>query len=210
MKKNIFLALALVTVMHSQAQSLWDTSKPDRNITFGVRVGHNASSMDGETEAAGVKSGITAGVSVDYNIIKSLSLVSGLYYSAKGFGYVGEDNDDRAELSYVQIPLQLSYRIETVTKVQFHFNVGLYGAYGLGGSLKLMPQDLAYFYKFDQDAFGDNGFFKHLDIGLTAGAHMQLGHFLIGLTYEYGLSDIAKVYGEFNNRNIALTLGYNF
>ena len=208
MKKSFFIIiLALLTANLSKAQSLWDTSKPDKALDFGVRIGHNASNVNGETESAGTRSGLLAGVSVDYSFIKSLAVVSGLYYSSKGF-YT--DDTDCATLSYIQVPLQASYRIRTKTGVKFHFNLGPYFAYGIGGTAKLYPQSLSYFYKFDQDAFGDRGFFKRLDVGFSAGAHILVGHFQLGLTYEYGLTDIAKVYGNLHNRNVAVALGYNF
>ena len=47
-------------------------------------------------------------------------------------------------------------------------------------------------------------------MGLSAGAYIVIGHVLAGLSYENGFADIAKVYGKFHNRNVNMTLGYNF
>ena len=63
---------------------------------------------------------------------------------------------------------------------------------------------------FDQDTFGDKGFWKHQDIGLSGSVNVQIGHFVAGIGYEYGFSDVAKVYGKFNTRNANMTIGYNF
>jgi len=206
MRKYIFITLVLLTVYHCKAQSLWDISKPDKAFVFGLRVGHNASNINGETEMAGTRSGLLAGIYTDYSFIKSLAFVSGAYYSTKGF-YSG---NDKAYMSYIQIPLQLSYRIRTKTNVKFHFNGGAYFAYGLDGDVKTGRQSLAEYYEFDQKAFGENGFFKRLDIGASAGAHILFGNIQLGITYEYGIADIAKVYGNLHNRNVAVALGYNF
>lgn len=207
MKKYILFVFGMIICAQVQAQSLWDISKPDKRFTFGLRVGHNASNVNGETEMAGTKSGLLAGVSLDYHIIKSVSLVTGIYYSSKGF----RNNDSEyAKMHYLQVPLQGSYRIRTRTGVKFHFNVGPYFAYGLGGDMKLFPQSLSFLYKFEQDSFGDEGFFKRLDVGVAAGAHIELSHVLLGITYEYGFADIAKVYSHLHNRNVAVSLGYNF
>lgn len=207
MKKYIFILLALLTAAQSKAQSLWDISKPDKALSIGLRVGHNASNINGETEMSGTRSGLHAGLSVDYSFIKSLGVETGVYYSTKGF----KNNDtEYASMSYVQVPVQASYRIRTKTGVKFHFNLGPYFAYGLSGDIKVKPQSLKEFFVFDQDAFGDNGFFKRLDMGLTAGAHILFGQAQLGITYEYGMADIAKVYGKLHNRNVAVTIGCNF
>ena len=206
MKKYIFIILALLTAYQSKAQSLWDISKPDKPFVFGLRIGHNASSIEGETEMGGTRSGLLAGIYTEYSFIKSLAMVSGAYYSTKGF-YSGNDH---AYISSAQVPLQLSYRIRTKTDVKFHFNGGAYFAYGLDGNIKTRRQSLSEYYEFDQKAFGDYGFFKHLDIGISAGAHILFGNIQLGVTYEYGLTDIAKVWGKLHNRNVAVALGYNF
>lgn len=207
MKKYILLSLTLMLVCHVQAQSLWDISKPDHRTTFGIRVGYNTSNMTGETEVAGTRPGFNAGLSFDYNIIKSISITTGVYYSMKGFG---SHYEDQANTSYVQIPLQGSYRIETPTGVMFHFNIGPYFAYGLGGNAKLSPQNLSNFLVFDQKAFGEYGFFRRFDYGLTAGAYIHMSHVLLGINYDFGMADVSKVFGKLHNRNMSITLGYNF
>lgn len=187
------------------AQSLWDVSKPDNNFTFGVRAGVGFASTD-QNYATSSRMGYHVGATADWNIVKSLSLCSGVYYTQKGF----KSNFGKGTADYVQVPLLASYRIETPTGVQFHFNVGPYWAWGVGGTVEYAPYDMTFNYDFNQDSFGDKGFFKHMDAGLSAGAFIQVGHVLLGVNYEYGLTDIAKVYGKFHNRNVGITLGYNF
>ena len=209
MNRIIIVILFLFTVNFSYSQSLWDISKADKPLTIGLQVGHNASTMRGEQESSYTRSGWHAGISVDYSFVKSLAIVSGLYYTTKGFGS-RDIKYQNTYLSYLQVPLQASYRIRTKTGVIFHFNGGMYFAYGLSGHANTYKQSLTEFYRFDQDAFGNEGFFKHLDVGLAIGAKILLGHVSLGLIYEYGLVNIAKVYGKFYNQNVALSIGYNF
>ena len=84
MKKIIsIIALALVG-LHVQAQSLWDKSAPDDRLTFGLRAGVNFATTDAD-EANSTVTHYHIGLAVDYNIIKSFSISSGLYIVEKGF-----------------------------------------------------------------------------------------------------------------------------
>jgi hypothetical protein len=202
---NVIIILCLMAGLNLQAQSLWDRSKPDDRFSFGLRAGLDFSSTDMDY-ATSVRTGMHFGGIVNWNIVKSFSVESGLSYISKGFkGDFGKGNMD-----YLQVPLLASYRIETPTGVQFHFNVGPYCAWGVSGSVDYKPYDATFSYDFQQDSFGTNGFFKHFDAGLSAGVYIKLSHILFGVSYEYGLVDIAKVYGKFHNRNVSVTLGYNF
>ena len=207
MKKRIIIAVlvCLTATVNVSAQSLWDRSKPDHNFTFGVRAGLNFASTDMDY-ATSTRTGFHVGGVVDWNIVKSLSLSSGLSYVEKGF----RSDFGKGSAGYLQVPLLASYRIETPTKVQFHFNVGPYFAWGINGKVDYKPYDETFAYNYHQVSFGEKGFFKHFDMGLTAGAYIVIGHVLAGLSYEYGLTDIAKVYGKFHNRNVCVTAGYNF
>ncbi|MBQ9204444.1 MAG: PorT family protein [Prevotella sp.] len=205
MKRLSHIILGLLLAVDINAQSLWDSSKPDYNLTFKVLAGINASSTDG-VEASAVRTGYHIDGMVDYNIIKSVSICSGLSFTTKGFKSIRGE----AEMTYLQIPLLASYRLETPTGVQFHFNVGMYFAYGIGGKIDFSPLDINILYSFDQKSFGENGFFTHFDTGLSAGAYILLGHLQLGVSYEYGFRDIAKVYDKFHNRNVCLSAGYVF
>lgn len=205
--KKIFIALlaVLMTGGTVQAQSLWDVSHPEHRFTFGVRAGVNFSSTDRD-DASSTRTGFNIGVSADWNIVQCIALCSGISYTEKGFkGEYGH-----ASAGYLQVPLQLSYRIETRTGVRFHFNVGPYFAYGIAGRVSYEPQSLTFIYDFHQDAYGKEGFFKHFDSGLTAGVNIQIKKLLFGINYELGMADIARVYEKFHNRNIALMVGLNF
>lgn len=206
MKSKLIIAIVLLSATTSiQSQSLWDKSKPDNNFSFGVRGGVNFASSDMDY-ATSTRTGFHAGMVVDWNIIKSISVSSGLSYESKGF----KSNYGKGDAGYLQVPLLLSYRIETVTGVQFHLNVGPYFAWGVSGKVDYKPYDMTFTYSYNQDSFGKNGFFKSFDTGLTAGAYIKLNHILLGVCYEYGMFDVAKVYGKFHNRNMCATLGYDF
>jgi len=201
----IIIAVVQFISMSMSAQSLWDASKPDRNFTFGARAGVNFASTDMEY-ATSSRTGFHIGGTAEWNIVKSFSIETGISYITKGF----KSDFGKGSSGYIQVPVLASYRIETPTGVQFHFNAGPYFSCGVSGSVKYTPYDETFIYNYDQNSFGKKGFFKRFDTGITVGAYIVLGHLLAGVSYEFGLKDIAKVYGKFHNRNVAITVGYNF
>ena len=222
MKKTIlFLGTILMAAMSAQAQSLWDTSKPDQRFTFGIRAGINFASSNVDEATSTLTAG-HAGISVDYHIIKSFSLSSGVFYVGKGFrGNYPEltqstetadytRTQSKLTASYLQVPLLASWRIEAPSGVQFHINAGPYVAYGIGGSAVYKPYDMTFAREYNQDAFGDKGFWRHLDYGACVGINVLIGHVVAGVSYDFGLADVARVYDTFHTRNVSMTVGYNF
>lgn len=220
MKKIIsIIALALVG-LHVQAQSLWDKSAPDDRLTFGLRAGVNFATTDAD-EANSTVTHYHIGLAVDYNIIKSFSISSGLYIVEKGFkGNYPEltrtvtaaytDTKSNLTATYLQIPLMASWRIEAPSGVQFHINVGPYFAFGIGGSAVYKPYDMTYAREYDQDTFGDKGFWLRNDVGIKVGIGVLIKKAYAEVSYDYGLKNVAKVYGDFHTRNVNMTIGCNF
>lgn len=218
MKKIFFLLASLIVGINVQAQSLWDSSKPDKNFTFGLRAGINFASSN-EDEATSTKTGFHFGATVDYNIIKSFSVSSGVYYISKGFrgnypeiplADVSKATASKVTANYIQIPLLASFRIVAPSSVQFHINVGPYYAYGISGKAVYKPYDMTFDRDYDQETFGDAGFWKHNDYGVHAGVNVLIGKFVAGISYDYGLADVSKVFGNFHTRNANMTIGVNF
>ena len=206
MRKMILLiVVAFLATADSFAQSLWDSSLPDRRLSFGLTAGLNYASTDMDY-ANSVRPSFHAGATVDYAFVKSLSIRAALLYTEKGF----KSNFGKASAGYVELPLQASYHIVTPTGVEFLLNVGPYFAYGISGKTQYEPEDLTFKYAYNQDSFGGKGFFKSFDMGVSAGIHVKLWHVLLGVNYEYGLTDVANVYGKFHNRNVAASLSWQF
>ena len=205
MKKIIsIIALALVG-LHVQAQSLWDKSAPDDRLTFGLRAGVNFATTDAD----------------EANSTVTFSISSGLYIVEKGFkGNYPEltrnvtvpysDTKSYLTATYLQIPVMASWRIEAPSGVQFHINVGPYFAFGIGGSAVYKPYDMTYAREYDQDTFGDKGFWLRNDVGIKAGIGVLIKKAYAEVSYDYGLKNVAKVYGDFHTRNVNMTIGCNF
>ena len=142
MRKMILLiVVAFLATADSFAQSLWDSSLPDRRLSFGITAGLNYARTDMDY-ANSIRPSFHAGATIDYAFVKSLSVRAALLYTEKGF----KSNFGKASAGYVELPLQASYHIVTPTGVEFLLNVGPYFAYGISGKTQYEPEDLTFKY----------------------------------------------------------------
>ena len=209
--KNVFMIFALCVLFAGTASAQG----------FGVRGGINGACLAGEDydEFTDTRAGGHIGVSYDISISKRLPfyIETGLYYTFKG----GEEEEDRrhgaewtstATLSYLEIPVVLSYHIPIGRRKIWTIepSIGGYYAYGVGGEFK----DKSDFENTKVDAFGDKGILNRSDAGFRIGVGAKLKHHLyFGLNYDAGLVNVAKDNNgdyECYTFNCYFTAGYNF
>jgi hypothetical protein len=168
----------------------------EKVLVFGIRAGANISSLGLNSDADGDCSmaiPFHAGLNADIRLMNPLHLNVSLLFSQKGYKYEHDWDDERQETAtaqFIMLPVQLSYRIGAL-----QINAGPYLDYGIGGTIEYGR------YEREHDTFD---YYDSLNYGITAGLGLQLGKsFYLGANYEIGLSDYA-------NRNIAISLGFNF
>ena len=198
MKKLILLCVVALSSVNSFAQ-LWDNSKPDKRVTFGVRAGANCSTWylgyddDGYFEAK-AKWGLYGGVNVDFNIVKSFAIETGLFFSEKGCKGDNESWEwrykEKQKYSYVQIPLFALYRLPL--SEDFHMQVKAGGYIGLC-----------------YDHPGDRIYNRDVDAGPVFGLGLSYRKIYLGAQYELGLMELDG-YFESKNRNLTISVGYDF
>lgn len=199
MKQIIILCSMMLAVASASAQRYWDGSRPDHRLTFGVRAGFNLSKfIDNDLEWR-YRFGYQAGVEADINLVRSLSINTGLYYIQKGFKMeleYGSSYTQKYEYKpvYLEVPLALSYRIKLSDSSQFQLNAGGYFAYGLKNS--------------DENFF--KGDYKKEDIGMTLGAAVTYSHYYFGANYQHSLVSVCSSDIKSYHSNIVVSLGYNF
>ena len=216
MRKLIFLSVLACWTMGMSAQEYWDGSRPDHRFTIGVRAGVNFSKQNNNGDGADMdyRVGFKAGVEADLNIVRSLSVNTGVYYTQKG--YKSEYSDYRGSLKttdnvgYIEIPVLASYRVKLSDAAQFQLNVGPYFAFGVSGKQKVKStfagQD-----DYEIDSFDEYDGMKKSDIGIHAGAAVTYNNMYIGISYERGLKNVSNKTGaDFSNGSIGISIGYNF
>lgn len=220
MKKVLFiLACALCTLnaiaqrASSTSTSFFSSEKADAPITFGIRAGVNfpkmTASSDGYDTSTKSNVGFNAGVCVDFPMLESLYLQTGLYYTVKGAKIEDGGETMKYNPGYLEIPIMASYRYNFTDAAQLQFNFGPYIAYGISGKQKWEYEGESD----EMDMFGDDSGVKRFDAGLGVGAGVTVGKFYVGLNYEFGLMNIADdTDGDYSikNKNLSISVGFNF
>lgn len=211
-------ALSVVAASAQRAStsnsSFFSTEKSDQPITVGIRAGLNSSTIkmseDNISLTCDPMLGWHAGVIVDFPIMKSFYIQSGLMLQQKGGTEVEVEGYERYETKmdpmYLEIPVLASYRYDFSSSVQLQVNVGPYFAYGISGKEKEEGREE----NGEYDFFGDS--IKKFDMGLSFGAGVTFAsHYYVGFAYELGLKNYCDD-GDYSlkNNNWMFSVGYNF
>lgn len=223
MKKMIAGVAGLVMAMGVQAQTgLWDSGKPAQPVTFGVRAGMNVATVGGDEDDAKSKIGFFGGLGVDFNIVNSLSINSGLFFTQKGCktddidmdieGYPMDANA-RFTMNFIELPVYLSYRLPLNLESSLQVFFGPYFDYGVYGKatadVKFKGELHGEKVSQSMDLFDDDYDFKRFHVGLGLGAAYAWSRFSVGLSYQWGMTEVvADAESYWNNFNISV--GYNF
>ncbi|MDR0895364.1 MAG: PorT family protein [Prevotellaceae bacterium] len=214
--KSMMTMLLLITVATATAQ-----------VKVGVKAGASSASL-GEVQinhyAAGLDNmlGFHAGVMLQFLTRSHWGVETGLYYSLQGGKEKEIDYDESYEVKatahYLQLPVQAIYKFRLADELHLYPAVGLYFAYGLGGTLKgsgTATEDRRQAF----DLTYNDDFFNHernkFDMGLAVGLNLQYQRYLFGVSCDYGFLKINKkdiIYEDDNtrNENIKVSIGVLF
>ena len=167
---------------------------------FGVRGGLNFATggISLDEDKAGMIMAFNAGLNMDIRLSDNIYLNTGLLYSSKGYKFEGEFIEEEANPQYIDIPIQISYRIPIGFVAQLQLNAGVYGALCVSGTVK----DNTFNHYYDES-------FKNAFNGFDYGTQIGIGmiyshHYFLGINYQLGLNS------TYQNRNLSISLGYNF
>ena len=231
MKKLFLTALAVVSALGLSAQrasdssefSFWDTDEVEQSIVIGPRVGLNVStySVDKIDDSdLGSKVGFSAGLAVEFPIVRSFYINTGLFYTVKGAKEEVTEDGYTAKTTmtagYLELPVYASYRLNFAEESQLQINFGTYFAYGLNGKMKYEDNegntDIDLFGVSDEDDYKAG--LKRFDFGLGVGLGYTFHKVYLGMNYQFGLVNIADKKewenASIKNSNFNISLGYNF
>lgn len=224
--KKVFLTLVCAVVAlsvsaqrasSSSSSSFFSTEKSDLPITFSIRGGVNFANMSVEegnySYSSDTYTGFHAGVVVDFPLLESFYIQSGLYYTVKGSKTEEDGEKETLSPAFLEIPILASYRYDFSEAAQLQINFGPYLAYGVGGKAK-------YEYRGESekiDFFGDDDDddslgAKRFDAGLQIGAGLTIAqHYYVGCGYEFSLTSMGRDSDyKIKNKNFFISLGYQF
>lgn len=213
--KTSLIAIALLIGVSVNAQ--------DKPITFGVKAGVGISNFSGDFNNTKAKVGFNAGITLDYALTSDLYLLTGLDFATKG-SKLDENSGLKMNLSYLQLPVHLGYKLAIMDNAKIVFRAGPYIGYAVDGKWNVKAGGV----EGNVSAFGDEAKAEGLkmsrfDFGLGAGVGVEFGQIGVGIGCDFGLANISD-FGKINvdgldldasnvkvrNMNAYLTLGYKF
>jgi opacity protein-like surface antigen len=191
--KKLFTILTVValstTISFAQAQ-------------FGATAGLNMSNVVGDGESLGMKMGMHIGASASIPFSDAMSLKTGALYSMKGASDSEGGADLTWSLSYIEIPLNLSFAVSD----QMSLMAGPYVGILMGANMKLEVDGTTIL---EQD--GTDGM-AAMDIGINLGAGFAVTDAIsINAGYQMGLTSLDEEGdGDAKNSNIHIGMTYSF
>lgn len=218
MKKFLIAAVCVLSAATLSAQrasststSFFSTERPEKTVNLGLRAGYTLSNVlekwDGKSESYDSKSGFLAGLNVDVAFMQSFGLNTGIFAVSKGYKDSWDGETVTFNPMYLEIPVLASYRFNFGETSRVEVDFGPYFAVGVGGKWKFKDDDGSYSEKF----FGGEDGANRFDCGLKLGAGVTFNKIYVGLHYAFGLTNLYDVdEGSIRNRNLSLTMGFNF
>jgi opacity protein-like surface antigen len=197
MKKlfTIFCAGILTLGVSAQAQ-------------FGATAGLNMSNITGYNESIGMKMGTYVGVSASIPFSYAMSLKTGAIYSIKGDNFENDVRKSSRNLSYIEVPLNLSFSVSD----QMSLMAGPYIGFLIGDSgadLQVTPSGGDGDIIFDQADY-PNEDTRAMDFGINLGAGFAVTEAIsINAGYQMGLASLDPD-GDAKNSNIHIGMTYSF
>ncbi|HEY4195461.1 MAG TPA: porin family protein [Mucilaginibacter sp.] len=208
--KKIILAFCLffATVNISFAQSF------NIGIKAGLNLSNQSINPSGSVETKNL-TGFHAGIIADIGL-KDFSIQPGIFLTTKGEvtpqnlkQITGEDQgtyNAKEVLNYIEVPINLLYKIKVSPMVKIYIGGGPYLAYGISGHGTEAGAFPTYTVHFDNDGY------KNPDYGVNfvAGAEL-LKKVIFDANYGLGLGNLSRVDGlSIRNRVIGVSVGYLF
>lgn len=233
-------ARILVAMMVVAAMTVCGVTPAKAQLNFGARVGWAISDL-GQENSEEYLAGPSASLMAEYYLPSSFGFRLGVGYVRKGSGLIYGQLDTKencsgfrpmpnapvymnAGLDYLDIPLQVRYKLSFDEKARLSVGLGGYLGYGLGGDMNLVyPDEFLKSDVFNGTMHGSRPersikAFNRTDFGALIDVEFVYRHFAVGLDYRLGLRNVhdrLPVYPNATNataRNYTLNIsvGYNF
>ena len=220
MNKKIYAVLIAVVFTTGVAQA---------QFSFGVRGGFNLTNMTVEENIGGVtvgldhsfKPGFQAGIVGELAITNALAIQPGILFATQGarletdeFLGMPIEMSSTTSLNYIQVPINVQYKIPFGNNLRFLLQAGPYLGFALNGNIRTEVSGAGITITPDDEKIefgsGDDEM-RRLDFGVGFGAGVEFGNFQVAAGYNLGLANLSNVDGgTIRNNGLALTVTYLF
>lgn len=218
MFKKLFFAAGMLCLMSGALYA--QDSKVKVGIEGGLNLAKMSSSGSDGSQSTSNLTGFHAGVVLDYDF-GTISLQPGLFYSVKGGKFdatqsmsVGSETytstaHAQVSLNYLELPVNVVYKVPVGEGTHFFIGAGPYVGYGLSGKVKYNGSSSGGGSSATESgeqniSFGSNtDQYKALDFGANFTGGFRFGNGLqLGVSYGLGLSNISNESGSSTKNNV--------
>lgn len=209
MKKIVLTIASLITLSAAQAQ-----------VRFGPEVGLNLSSVNSKAtnpltnavdrQTSDMKVGFRIGGVADIALTSHLYLRPGVFFSQMGGKEDILGSDFKATYNYIQVPVNVLYKLGTDGGGRFYFGLLPYVGFAIGGKYELASQEVDV--EVGDDVAKDDLKALDLGIGIKAGYELPFGMYF-DASFMQGVANTApggNSDNKNNNRLITIGIGYLF
>lgn len=179
--KRAFATLALVVASVGSLSAQFD------DLAYRVEIGAGISKISNY----GIGK-FLIGTRIGGNVIlpfedSKLALQGGLFLNQKGekSGYYSNQEENAIKLTYLQLPIEASFRVDINDENKVYLAAGPYLGYGLWGKIKRTREEL--FKPYDNNPEAS---FKRLEFGAGINVIYQYSNIFLKLGYEFSLSGV--------------------
>ena len=188
--KKIFMAIvAVLMAAPSFAQySSGGFNLSESTVYYGIRLGMNISSLSGDYQDMGARTGMNLGGVIGLRVSDStpVFLESGLYYSGRG----AKEGKTSVTMHYMEVPVLIKYGIQIPdVDIAILPYIGPYFSYGLSGDKKYESTSGTTTVIAKRSTYKD---YKHADMGFKVGCGAEYNKLYLELGYQFGVLNIAK------------------
>ena len=193
-----------------------------QTLKFGIKAGLNLSSqslksssfnMDGENLVGFHLGGI---LDIGYD---NFSIQPGLFFTTKGEKITSQLLNSQGEnagvaltkvkLNYLEMPVNLLYKIKVNEASSVFFGGGPYIGYGLSGTVS--ANDNSSKLNFGNNNDPNTGNYRNPDYGINFTGGVDINNITVGVNYGLGLSNLSYAQGAtLHNKVLGFSLGYLF
>jgi hypothetical protein len=204
--KKLLLSLLSVAIIATAANAQICIA-PELGLNMANMTFKSNNPQNSGPSGSSMKAGLGIGAIVDIGFTDNLFLQPGLFYLMNGCNLSGGGS---INVSTIQIPVNVEYKLGEVGSGRFFFGVGPYLGYNIGGNYKFNGMSSSL--KIGSDAKSDNLTAMDLGFGINLGYQLA-NNFYARAHYQMGLSNLQPG-GDANNSTktsaVGITVGYYF
>ncbi len=173
---------------------------------IGLQGGLNFTNVTSDTDVdLSSSNGLHIGLAADIPLVWPYEIGTGVFYTRRGYKSEEQGREGTVSIDYIDIPVNLRFRLQLADLIGAFVSVGPYFSYGVNSKV------------FDSNGVLTNGYSRddidlnRIDSGMNVGAGVDLTNVRVSAAYGLSFTDLGVEPGNrLKNRDLKISVGYFF